>query len=584
VLIQAIHAQNYLEFENEVTEWGTKQARDSILLKNGFEANPTGSQFLELTLGLTTIQPTSYLSEAPDPNTRELDKTREVGSIQGNFNVTPTGAATYSIPIKVPKGTGSMMPGLSVVYNSQSGDGLLGTKWDLGGISMITRAPNDTYHDDCLDPIDFDGDDHYVWNGQYLVWDQDDTNGDKIYRTEQESWAEIRAVGNSGDGPLYWQITTKDGMLYFYGYSEDSRHQEQNSASVLRWMITKVKDPYSNYMMYYYHEDLTNGEAWIDRIEYTGNMDESKDPYNIIKFNYSYRTDQRLQYIGGSAVQSRVLLDNIICYTDEEHVHSYRFRYVYEDYVSKLVEIEEVGAYGEKYNTTIVDWGDEEFDLWPADDSFDALHDEMATYYVGGSPKKGNPVIGDFTGDGLDDIYWYYTYYNESTGHNYAVKYRLYKSTGVGFSLIASGDLNLIDPQFTAADFNADGKMDLMYSTLAGVDNIHIDLLISYGTNFTWYGLGSSAPFFYTFNNDESYSFYAFDITNDGRAEIFTEYHSINPSTNEFLTTVKVTELDVDNGYTAINTSLWYNNAEEDCFIEHEPYDVDGDGSPDMYN
>lgn len=65
----------------------------------------------------------------------------EVGVTKGQLTVSLSGAANYTIPIKVPPGINGVVPQINLSYNSQSGNGSAGYGWNIGGISTITRIP-----------------------------------------------------------------------------------------------------------------------------------------------------------------------------------------------------------------------------------------------------------------------------------------------------------------------------------------------------------------------------------------------------------------------------------------------------------
>ncbi|NJK86095.1 MAG: hypothetical protein HC906_09150 [Bacteroidales bacterium] len=172
-------------------------ARDYIKLLPGFSFTTEGSKTFLGRIDESLLFNTIYDNSQADPN-GSLDKTLEVGSLPGNFNVSATGAAIYSIPIEVPPGTAGMQPSLSIVYNSQSGNGLLGYGTSISGLSAISKVPTNIYYDDISKGM-FDPE--YMLDGQRLILTGSSQNGlfsEEYYSTEIESYSKIICFLQSG--------------------------------------------------------------------------------------------------------------------------------------------------------------------------------------------------------------------------------------------------------------------------------------------------------------------------------------------------------------------------------------------------
>ncbi|MEK6747726.1 MAG: SpvB/TcaC N-terminal domain-containing protein, partial [Pseudomonadota bacterium] len=255
--------------------------------------------------------------------------TSSVGSTPGSFNVSPSGAAAYNIPINVPPGTNGMAPNLSLNYNSQGGNGLLGVGWGLAGLSAITRCPATQDVDGGMGgSVNFDINDKFCLDGQRLTL-VSGTYGyaGSSYRTRIDTFQEITAYGALGNGPAYFKVRTKAGQYLEYGATVDSAIEAQGKSTVAVWALNKISDRAGNYLTITYNENNANGEYSPARIDYTGNSTTGTGTYNSVQFAYEARPDIVPMYHAGSMMRSTVRLAHVYTYAGATQVRDYRVAY-----------------------------------------------------------------------------------------------------------------------------------------------------------------------------------------------------------------------------------------------------------------
>jgi hypothetical protein len=164
----------------------------------------------------------SFLGTAQE--TAEMDASSS-GYASTETNVGNSGAFSYTYPIKLPPGTNGMGPQLALTYNSSGGESMLGMGWGLSGFPVIIRDPS--Y------PIDFNDDDHYLYNGQRLIWvpqNTDDVVNPGYYHTERESYVRIKAH-NLNSSNSNWVVTLKNGTKLYFGYNS-ADHTRANDGHI----------------------------------------------------------------------------------------------------------------------------------------------------------------------------------------------------------------------------------------------------------------------------------------------------------------------------------------------------------------
>lgn len=321
---------------------------------------------------------------------KNIDTNLPVGSTPGVPGVS-NGSSVYNIPISVPVGTNGMEPGLSVVYSSMGGNGILGQGWSLSGLSVITRVAKNHYMDGKVSGVNLDIEDAFSLDGQRLIL-VDGINGVQgaVYRKEVDDFSVITMQGQSGQGPGHIVVETKDGLVYEYGNSSNSRFTAENSNTVLIWRLSRIISKEGNYIEFRYINDDRN--TLVDEILYTGNDYMSLSPYNRVKFEYTQRLDKGVSYEAGQRISSKYLLSRIRITSGGSYTYKvYEFGYGHNNITSYLNEITEKGSSGIAINSTIFSYGAE-----PADFSVSPT--------TVGQHIQQDYLTGDINADGYSDF------------------------------------------------------------------------------------------------------------------------------------------------------------------------------------
>ena len=560
--------------------------------------------------------------------------------MDGQFAVSASGAATYSIPIQVPPGTGGMEPRLELSYNSQAGNGLLGMGWNLAGLSAITSCPRTLAQDGSNAPISFYSwpSSRYCLDGQRLmaVSGTYGNNGTE-YRTERESFTKVVSYGTPTTGPTSFKAWTKDGLILEFGTTADSAIEAQGRSMIAVWAVKKVSDAKGNYFTVSYAKDNANGDWYPTRIDYTGNSNTGLAPNNSVQFSYEGRPDIVPMYQGSSVMKTMVRLKQITMTTGGTRTNAYQLNYAQGvgSQRTQLRNIVETDGAGNAKPATSFGWqdGTAGFSSWQkwgqnsgagnynldnckplqaTDVNGDGLPDLVCSYAYGNNgdatlvrmnqgtgfsgwqtwgPNSGTgfnvnsckPVLmGDINGDGLPDLVC-----PSSGGNNNETTYvRVNHGTGFsGWQALGETDKfnspNLNNCRFTqAVDINGDGSADLLCPHAHSNTSDSIYSRTSFATFFSLWGITGRNSGAGNFNLDSCKPLLVMDVNGDGMADIVCPYAYGNNSDSIFVRLNDGEQFSSWQGWGANSGAGNYNlNA---CKPGVQAADVNGDGLPDL--
>lgn len=223
----------------------------------------------------------------------------------GNLSVSLSGAAQYTLPIKVPPGLNGVVPQIALAYSSQTGNAIAGYGWNLSGVSVISRIPSTKFHDNNIDAVDFDTADRFSLDGQRLLL-KSGTYGSNGAQYATENFSNLKIVSSgvspygSSYGPASFTVTYPDGSVAYYGLTSNSRSRTE-------YAITYWQNPQGVRIDYAY--STTDNSLSIASIKY-GHRLTATAP-NEIQFVYKTRKRPEMSYIGGVEFRRKNILSQI---------------------------------------------------------------------------------------------------------------------------------------------------------------------------------------------------------------------------------------------------------------------------------
>ena len=382
-----------------------------------------------------------------------------VGSLGGVVDVSLLGGAVYAIPIDLPDGLGGMRPQLSICYNSQDRNGLLGWGWNLGGTSSISRTGSTLYHDNQIGLGD-----RFCLDGKRLLKTSTGNYGANgvSYRTEEDQMSKVVSYLENGyAGPSYFKVSTADGNILHYGHSSDSKALVDPARHVNLWLLNKVEDRDGNVMEFHY--TIETDSYRLDEITYSSNPGDNISPAFRVAFSYGDRDDIDLSYVGNCKYRKKKRLSGITVFNGGEVMYTYTFSYQNPNpqqgyYYSRLTKVR-LDAGDEHLNPTLIQWSGNNYSAT----SGTQLKYNVTTNGISDAFIHAVKFSGDFNGDGFTDVLAV-----QPNSNGQYTQAQVFINKGVAgnlvFDHVRTFNLSNNISWIQVADINGDGFDDILFS------------------------------------------------------------------------------------------------------------------------
>lgn len=254
--------------------------------------------------GISTfnVQNNNYeLANESNSGADSLEADNYVGSQSYTAAASQNGSVGVQFPITLPAGVSGLTPNISVVYNSNVNNGLLGAGFNLAAGSSIRRCAKTVSTEGAFSTLLFNDSDALCFNGSKLIAVNGGSglsNGAE-YRTEIDSYSKIILSKNSNK--FSFSVYGKDGVIHTY--AKAVKANGIHAGIEKEWLITKSTDRFGNVIEYSY-VDGQYGDVYLSSIKYS-------DITVLFNYNESTRNDSVVKFSGGDEYRIAKYLESV---------------------------------------------------------------------------------------------------------------------------------------------------------------------------------------------------------------------------------------------------------------------------------
>ncbi|MDT4331860.1 SpvB/TcaC N-terminal domain-containing protein [Methylomonas sp. MED-D] len=251
-----------------------------------------------------------------------------------------TGTGNFSVPIALPSGRNGFQPHLTLGYSTGSGNGPFGFGWALSvpGVMRKTSGGLPRYDDRS---------DTFLLSGAEDLVPVNEASGITRYRPRSEGLF-ARIVHRRDKVRDYWQVSSKDGLVSYYGSAATAAPELATIADpndrqrIFAWKLSQTVDPFGNRIDYVYERDHQPEGAtrrwdqlYLSELRYADYGDPANPHFLVrVRFVYADRPDPFSDYRAGFEVRTTRRCVRIEIYTQADQERLTRNYHL--DYLDQL--------------------------------------------------------------------------------------------------------------------------------------------------------------------------------------------------------------------------------------------------------